>query len=380
MITHLLSLGQDREASHWLAGLGGPNGRIGRGGGSASKRDEISFLDDDIINDVAQADSQPRQTPSVDPFSRLLTMASMIARLTVPATSRTLPSGVPASAVNFAVRNVAAGHGGHDHGVGPRSDVAPAWSARTDGRSQTANLNGECNDGLLGGRTSAGDFPNILEAANAADLSSAKALPPIASLTSPELICDILLARATGVFSQRHFSTSTRSLRASTDVPDFSPYMAKSPNTNRTLQYFMVGSMGLLAASGAKSTVTDILANMSASADVLALAKIEVEMGAIPEGKNLIVKWRGKPVFIRHRTADEIDEANKVDVKSLRDPQKDEDRVQRPEWLVMLGVCTHLGCVPIGEAGDFGGWFCPCHGSHYDISGRIRKGPAPVSS
>lgn len=153
---------------------------------------------------------------------------------------------------------------------------------------------------------------------------------------------------------------------------------------------------------------------MSASADVLAMAKVEVDLNAIPEGKNVIIKWRGKPVFIRHRTADEIDEANKVDVASLRDPQADEDRVQKPEWLVMLGtiilvhpeatearctagapkrlgdiltdpfmpdagVCTHLGCVPIGEAGDYGGWFCPCHGSHYDISGRIRRGPAPLN-
>ena len=111
-------------------------------------------------------------------------------------------------------------------------------------------------------------------------------------------------------------------------------------------------------------------------------------------GKNLIVKWRGKPVFIRHRTPDEIQEAEAVDVKTLRDPQTDEDRVKRPEWyvsravgretwlmrrLIMLGVCTHLGCVPIGEAGDYGGWFCPCHGSHYDISGRVRKGPAPLN-
>lgn len=117
----------------------------------------------------------------------------------------------------------------------------------------------------------------------------------------------------------------------------------------------------------------------------------------------VIIKWRGKPVFIRHRTAAEIDEANQVNVASLRDPESDEQRVKKPEWLVMLGrfsspafpagkrgvvttantpkpgVCTHLGCVPIGEAGDFGGWFCPCHGSHYDISGRIRKGPAPLN-
>jgi len=111
----------------------------------------------------------------------------------------------------------------------------------------------------------------------------------------------------------------------------------------------------------------------------LAMAKVEVKLGAIPEGKNVIVKWQGKPVFIRHRTSEEIEEANQVDMKALRDPQTDADRVIKPEWLVMLGICTHLGCVPIGEAGDFGGWFCPCHGSHYDISGRIRKGPAPLN-
>lgn len=93
----------------------------------------------------------------------------------------------------------------------------------------------------------------------------------------------------------------------------------------------------------------------------------------------VIIKWRGKPVFIRHRTADEIKEAESVDISKLRDPQTDSDRVQRPEWLIMLGVCTHLGCVPIGESGDFGGWFCPCHGSHYDVSGRARKGPAPLN-
>jgi ubiquinol-cytochrome c reductase iron-sulfur subunit len=93
----------------------------------------------------------------------------------------------------------------------------------------------------------------------------------------------------------------------------------------------------------------------------------------------VIIKWRGKPVFIRHRTPDEIEEANKVKIETLRDPQADSDRVKNPEWLVMLGICTHLGCVPIGEAGDFGGWFCPCHGSHYDISGRIRRGPAPLN-
>jgi len=163
-------------------------------------------------------------------------------------------------------------------------------------------------------------------------------------------------------------------------VPDYSKYTKKqSEDSSRSLSYFMIGSMGLLTAVGARSAVSDFIANLTASADVLALAKVEVDLAAIPEGKNVIIKWRGKPVFVRHRTQADIDDANNVDLKTLRDPEKDSDRVQKPEWLVMVGVCTHLGCVPIGEAGDYNGWFCPCHGSHYDSSGRARKGPAPLN-
>ncbi|KAK9719604.1 ubiquinol--cytochrome-c reductase catalytic subunit rip1 [Basidiobolus ranarum] len=169
--------------------------------------------------------------------------------------------------------------------------------------------------------------------------------------------------------------------RNSTVVPDFSAY--KKENTgedaSRAFSYFMVGTTGLATAVTAKATVYDFLTNLSASADVLALAKVEVDLANIPEGKNVVVKWRGKPVFIRHRTASEISEANSVNVADLRDPQTDGERVKQPEWMIMLGICTHLGCVPIGEAGDYGGWYCPCHGSHYDISGRIRKGPAPLN-
>ncbi|KAF2771571.1 ubiquinol-cytochrome c r [Teratosphaeria nubilosa] len=164
-----------------------------------------------------------------------------------------------------------------------------------------------------------------------------------------------------------------------TVIPSFKKYRAGSEMPNKVFQYFMVGAFGGLTALGAKDTVQNFLVNMSASADVLAQAKVEVDLASIPEGKNVIIKWRGKPVFIRHRTQDEIKEAQETDWQKLRDPQQDEDRVKKPEWLIMLGVCTHLGCVPIGEAGDFGGWFCPCHGSHYDISGRIRKGPAPLN-
>ncbi|OBA20847.1 ubiquinol-cytochrome c r [Metschnikowia bicuspidata var. bicuspidata NRRL YB-4993] len=174
--------------------------------------------------------------------------------------------------------------------------------------------------------------------------------------------------------------SSTSSVLAPYKQPDFSSYLHnRSEGGNKNFAYFMVGSMGLLSAAGAKSTVEAFLSSMAASADVLAMAKVEVKLAAIPEGSNVIVKWQGKPVFIRHRTSDEIDEANKVDMSSLRDPETDDQRVKKPEWLVMLGICTHLGCVPIGEAGDFGGWFCPCHGSHYDISGRIRRGPAPLN-
>ncbi|MCJ1440934.1 MAG: hsp70 nucleotide exchange factor fes1 [Stictis urceolatum] len=167
-----------------------------------------------------------------------------------------------------------------------------------------------------------------------------------------------------------------------TKIPNFGNYKSKSSETsNRVFGYLMAGTMGGLSAMGAKATVQDFLVNMSASADVLAQAKVEIDLANIPEGKNVIIKWRGKPVFVRHRTEDEIKEANDVKWESLRDPQPDSDRVKEgsPQWLVMLGVCTHLGCVPIGEAGDFGGWFCPCHGSHYDISGRARKGPAPLN-
>ncbi|GER07282.1 hypothetical protein JCM17843_15920 [Kordiimonadales bacterium JCM 17843] len=106
-----------------------------------------------------------------------------------------------------------------------------------------------------------------------------------------------------------------------------------------------------------------------------------MDIAAVERGQSIKVMWRGKPVFIRNRTDMEIEESKAVDLSDLRDPQTDEERTKpgHEQWLVMVGVCTHLGCVPLGEAGDFGGWFCPCHGSHYDTAGRIRKGPAPLN-
>ncbi len=141
--------------------------------------------------------------------------------------------------------------------------------------------------------------------------------------------------------------------------------------------YIILGGGGVTTAYGTKSLVTQFVATMAPSADVLALAQIEVDLTSIPEGKNAIFKWQGKPLFVRHRTQDEIDDVRSTDITVLRHREHDHDRVVYPKWLVVIGVCTHLGCVPISNAGDYGGYFCPCHGSHYDASGRVRKGPAP---
>lgn len=146
--------------------------------------------------------------------------------------------------------------------------------------------------------------------------------------------------------------------------------------TRRDFLYIATGAVG---AVGAGALAWPFIHQLNPDASVKALASIEVDISAIDEGAAVTVTWRGKPVFIRHRTAQEIAAAEAVNVDELRDPQTDAARVQKPEWLIMVGVCTHLGCVPLGEQGDFGGWFCPCHGSHYDTSGRVRKGPAPLN-
>lgn len=147
----------------------------------------------------------------------------------------------------------------------------------------------------------------------------------------------------------------------------------------RAFTYLMLSTVRLAYASFARVLVVKFVASMSASADVLALASAEFELGEIEEGSTITVKWRGKPVFIRHRTDAEIAEEAAVSMAHLRDQETDEDRTHKPKWLVVLGICTHLGCVPLNNAGEFNGWFCPCHGSHYDVSGRIRKGPAPLN-
>ena len=150
----------------------------------------------------------------------------------------------------------------------------------------------------------------------------------------------------------------------------------------KTRRDFIVIASYSMGAVGAGASIWPIINQMNPAADTLAMASTEVNIGELEIGQALTVKWRGKPVFIRRRTEDEINETRKVAIDTLRDPQLDEDRVQKDEWLIVMGVCTHLGCVPLGQKigdgkGDYGGWFCPCHGSHYDASGRIRKGPAP---
>lgn len=142
---------------------------------------------------------------------------------------------------------------------------------------------------------------------------------------------------------------------------------------------FVTLTASSMAAVGAACSLMPFADSLNPAADVLALSSIEVDVSNIAEGTTMTVKWRGKPVFIRNRTQEEIDEAREVDMSVLVDPEEDSERVKagHARWLVTIGVCTHLGCVPIGGQGDFDGWFCPCHGSHYDSSGRIRKGPAP---
>ena len=167
-------------------------------------------------------------------------------------------------------------------------------------------------------------------------------------------------------------------------MADTATNVEKKTESGESRRDFLLLATSAVGAAGVAAAVWPFVDSMNPAADVLALASTEVDISQIEEGQSVTVVWRGKPVFVRHRTAAEIEQAQKDDSATLVDVQTDADRVQKPEWLILLGVCTHLGCVPLGQKpgdprGDFGGWFCPCHGSHYDTSGRIRKGPAPLN-
>lgn len=151
--------------------------------------------------------------------------------------------------------------------------------------------------------------------------------------------------------------------------------------TRRDFLYLFAGGMG---AVGTAAAIWPLIDSMNPSADIRALSQIEVDLSPMELGQRITVVWQGRPVFIDRRTVDRIAVARADDSADLRDPETDGARVQRDEWLIVVGICTHLGCVPLGQRsgdplGQWGGWFCPCHGSHYDTSGRIRKGPAPTN-
>ncbi|CAL1535258.1 unnamed protein product [Lymnaea stagnalis] len=186
-------------------------------------------------------------------------------------------------------------------------------------------------------------------------------------------------------------SSQVRYAHTDLKVPDFSEYrrdQVKRPDVKsadsgperKLTSYLVVGAGAVTCVYGAKAIVRALVSNLGFSADALAISKVEIKLSDIPEGRNVTITWRGKPLFVKHRTDEEIANEASVDLSQLRDPQLDTERVQNPKFLILVGVCTHLGCVPIADAGDFaGGYFCPCHGSHYDGSGRIRKGPAPLN-
>jgi len=193
---------------------------------------------------------------------------------------------------------------------------------------------------------------------------------------------------------KNQFTTTSTTLKASVASRTFSSdprfdsvdhyfkddRLSVSDRNRRSFVYFILGGGRAITAVFAKVIVVQFVAAIAASAEVLALASAEFDLSEINEGQTITVKWRGKPIFIRHRTAEDISDCESVSLADLKDPKADGDRIIDPQWLVVLGVCTHLGCVPIPDAGDFiGGFFCPCHGSHYDGSGRIRKGPAPLN-
>lgn len=151
----------------------------------------------------------------------------------------------------------------------------------------------------------------------------------------------------------------------------------KNKEVNR--RDFIILTTSALTVTGIGCAVWPFIDSLNPSEDILASSVIEIDLSNIKSGETAVFKWRGKPVFIKHRTPEEILISRNTKLSDLKDPELDQDRTKpgHEKWLIVLGICTHLGCIPINNKGDYGGWLCPCHGSHYDLSGRIRKGPAP---
>jgi len=218
--------------------------------------------------------------------------------------------------------------------------------------------------------------------------------PPVVAAVEPLTSHSLGKNRVLGSMSiSSGIGVSTQVRYAHTDtikVPDFGPYRrnsVKSPvarnkdsaEKRKLFNYVVTGGLSVMGMYSAKTAVHTIVGAMAIAKDALAVGKVEIDLNSIKEGKSVVCKWRGKPLFIRHRTAAEIKDAESVDQSSLRHAETDQSRVKDPKWLIVLGICTHLGCVPIANKGMYNGYYCPCHGSHYDTSGRIRKGPAPLN-
>lgn len=171
----------------------------------------------------------------------------------------------------------------------------------------------------------------------------------------------------------------------SLDIPqEASSQGASAPGEPKTRRDFLMLASAAMGGVGAASFLWPFVDSLNPAADTLAGATVDVDLTPVAVGQAITIMWRGKPLFIRRRTPAEIQQVRAVPLDKLIDPESDDHRVKKAEWLIVVGVCTHLGCVPSGQGpsdnkGEYGGWFCPCHGSEYDASGRVRRGPAPLN-
>lgn len=274
------------------------------------------------------------------------------------------------SALSCAFATVGAAAGGVEGGAGP------AWGALGAG-SVAACMGAEKRRGTAvhffskSARRMATPLGVVLTGSRTTSFSTMlrRACPSQRAAAAPR--------RSSGVQVRAPHSPPARSMANKIEAPSWGHYKRDAlsdSKTRRAFTYAVIGLAGSTSFYGVKSTVLDFVNSMNASADVLALANVEVDLNTIPKGSAITVKWRGKPLFVRHRTEEEISLATNVPSSELKDPETDEVRRKKPEWMILLGVCTHLGCVPINNSGDYKGWFCPCHGSHYDT----RYAPFPT--